>query len=301
MGEGEIRADRSGTLEMRRLARNCIANAHRILSAQTLSDGNVHDARKEIKKSRASIRLLRTALGGARFRRENARLRAAGRALNAVRDARVLVRTLDWLGERDRRLTGDAVYLALSGQLRDSQRRARRQLRKPAPGLISARRTLEQARYSADRWPVDPGSWDKLGPAFRRIYAAGRRAALRSRTKPDDHRLHQWRKQVKYLAHALHVFESLRPSKLAKHAKLAERLADALGDAHDLALLRESVLALARHEALRANSVLAAIDRHRVRLRRHSLALIARVYPDPPRVMARRLQHYWQRWREHAK
>src|ERR1700722_4431372 len=112
MGEEEIRADRSGTLEMRRMASNCIANAHRLLSAQTLSDRNVHDARKEIKKSRASVRLLRTALGSARFRRENARLHGVGHALNAARDARVRVRTLDWLAERHRALTGDAVYLA---------------------------------------------------------------------------------------------------------------------------------------------------------------------------------------------
>jgi CHAD domain-containing protein len=301
MGEEEIRADRSGTLEMRRMASNCIANAHRLLSAQTLSDRNVHDARKEIKKSRASVRLLRTALGSARFRRENARLRGVGHALNAARDARVRVRTLDWLAERHRALTGDAVYLALSGQLRDSQRRSRRQLRKPAAGLMVARRTLEQARYSADRWPVGHGGWDKLGPAFRRIYAAGRRAALRSLTQADDHLLHQWRKQVKYLAHALHVFQSLRPSKLGKYAKLAERLAETLGDAHDLALLREAALGLARQQALQAGSLLRAIDRHRGILRKHSLALIPRVYPEPPRVMEKRLQHYWHRWRERAK
>jgi CHAD domain-containing protein len=286
---------------MRRMARNCIANAHRILSAQTLSDSNVHDARKEIKKSRASVRLLRTALGSARFRRENARLRGAGRALNAARDARVLVKTLDLLGERHPRLTEDPAYLALSGQLRNSQRQARRQLRKPAPGVIAARRTLEQAGYSADRWPVRLGGWDKLGPAFKRIYAAGRRAALRSRTKADDHLLHEWRKEVKYLAHALHVFQSLRPSKLTKHAKLAQRLADALGDGHDLTLLRASAVALARHEALQAKSLLGAIDRHRGMLRKHSLTLIARVYPHPPRVMEKRLQHYWHRWREHTR
>jgi CHAD domain-containing protein len=298
--EGMIRADRSGTLEMRRMARNCIANAHRMLSAQTLSDSNVHDARKEIKKSRAAVRLLRTALGSARFRRENARLRDAARTLNTARDARVLVKTLELVRERHPRLGADAAFLALSGHLRESQRQTRRQLRQPTPQLIAARRTLEQTGYSAQQWPVGHAGWSKLGPAFRRIYGAGRRAARLARVQPDDHVLHEWRKEVKYLVHALQVFEPLRPSKLSRHAKLARRLADDLGRAHDLALLRACVVTRARSQALQAKSLLGAIDRRRGILRRKSLALIERVYPDPPQVMQKRLQHYWHRWCEHA-
>lgn len=285
---------------MRRMARNCIANAHRMLSAQTLSDNNVHEARKEIKKSRAAVRLLRTALGSARFQRENARLRDAARALNGVRDARVLVNTLDSLRERRPRMGEDATFLALSGQLRESQRLARHQLRKPAPQLIAARRILEQTAYSAAQWPVGVGGWNKLGPSFRRIYGAGRRAARRARAKPDDHLLHEWRKEVKYLVQALHFFEPLRRSKLSRHAKLAQRLADELGDAHDLALLRACVVTQSRRQGVQAKSLLGTIDRRRGILRRKSLALIERVYPDPPHVVDQRLQHYWHRWCEHA-
>src|SRR5271155_3852048 len=97
MADQGIRVDRSGTVEMRRVARQGIVTAQRMLSADSLTDTTVHDARKEIRKSRAAVRLLRVALGGARFHRENARLRAAARALNEARDAKVLVATLDTL------------------------------------------------------------------------------------------------------------------------------------------------------------------------------------------------------------
>lgn len=285
---------------MRRVARQGIVRARRLLSAQSLTDHVVHDARKEIRRSRAAVRLLRVALGDARFRRENARLRDAGRALNEARDAKVLVTTLDSLRRCHPQLERDRVFLALSERLREHQRASRRHLNSATvPSIDVARRSLEQTQFSASRWPVGHGGWRTLGPAFRRVYAAGRVAARKSRSKPDDHAMHEWRKQVKYLRHALQVFVPLRPTRLKKHARLARRLADSLGDGHDLALLRDSALSGASPGAPKLRPLLTAIDQRRRVLRNESLELAARVYEESPREMDRRLQRYWHRWRHH--
>src|SRR5262249_43493939 len=60
-------------------------------------DEAVHEARKSLKKIRAVLRLVRPAVGEKCYRRENTCFRDAGRPLTEVRDARILLETLDKL------------------------------------------------------------------------------------------------------------------------------------------------------------------------------------------------------------
>src|ERR1700728_4201356 len=100
MSDQDPRSGRSATGMVRCAALRHAAKAERALAPSRPSDVAVHRARKEIKKSRAALRLLRAALPEATYRREDAALRGAARTLNAARDARVLVRTLESLCRR---------------------------------------------------------------------------------------------------------------------------------------------------------------------------------------------------------
>src|SRR5438045_3832500 len=62
----------------------------------------IHEARKAIKRSRATLRLLRNTLSDHAYRLENSTLRDAAKPLSAVRDARVLLESLDDLMARAR-------------------------------------------------------------------------------------------------------------------------------------------------------------------------------------------------------
>ena len=59
----------------------------------------VHEARKDLKKMRALLRLVRADLGKRTYRSENQRYRDAGRRLSAARDAEVKLETLSALQE----------------------------------------------------------------------------------------------------------------------------------------------------------------------------------------------------------
>ena len=59
----ELHRSRTGTQEVRRIACEQIAKALDSLGGQSVTDGQVHAARKELKRARASLRLLRDALG----------------------------------------------------------------------------------------------------------------------------------------------------------------------------------------------------------------------------------------------
>src|SRR5260370_31890223 len=108
----ELRENESGTRGVCRLIRKQIRKALEALGGRRpLPDDAVHDARKQLKKVRANLRLLREELGLRAYQRENAWAREAARPLTGVRDAKVLLETLAELaehfpGELDRRLLG---------------------------------------------------------------------------------------------------------------------------------------------------------------------------------------------------
>ena len=111
-----LRRSESGTQGLRRIVRRQIANALEVLDDKQLADEAIHSARKELKKARATLRLLRKALGDAVYKRENAAIRDAARPLSDVRDSRVLLDTLDGIVHR---YNAPACALRLADHLGD--------------------------------------------------------------------------------------------------------------------------------------------------------------------------------------
>src|SRR5881394_266466 len=62
---------------------------------RALGDKAVHDVRKRFKEIRGTLRLVRDELGEKAFRKENRNYRDAARPLSDIRDAKVMVDTLD--------------------------------------------------------------------------------------------------------------------------------------------------------------------------------------------------------------
>src|SRR2546430_1303607 len=80
-----------------RVARGRIRHALGQLDDGHDPDKAVHEARKDMKKLRALVRLMRPELGGKAYRRENARFREVARSLSGVRDAKAMLEALDAL------------------------------------------------------------------------------------------------------------------------------------------------------------------------------------------------------------
>jgi hypothetical protein len=289
MSDPNTRSDRSATATVRRAALQHVANAERALASLRPSSLQVHRARKEIKKSRAALRLLRAALPKTTYRREDAALRGAARTLNAVRDARVLVRTLESLCRRSLALGSQPAVLALSRRLRRTQARAQRQLTDGHLALTPARAVLQQVQQRGRRWRIGRHGWSTLGPALQRIYRAGRRAGRAARRHPDTLALHEWRKQVQYLWHALQMLRPLQSRARSRSGARARRLADCLGHEHDLALLQSTVAADRQSTDPVIDRLQPAIERRRRALRSKAMAVGKRLYAAKPRAMALRL------------
>jgi hypothetical protein len=289
MSDPNTRPDRSASGVVRRAAMQHAANAERALASLRPTDIQVHRARKEIKRSRAALRLLRAALPEATYRREDAALRAAARTLNAARDARVLVRTLDALCRRSLSLAKDPAVAGLARRLRRAQSKAQRQLGDRRLVLAGARAGLQQLQLRGRRWRVGRHGWSRLGPGLQRIYRAGRRAGRAARRDPDTLLLHQWRKKVQYLWHALQMLRPLLSRARSKSGARARRLADCLGHEHDLALLQSTLTAYGQSTGVVTHRLQTAIERRRRVLRAKAMALGRRLYALKPVAMTARL------------
>lgn len=254
----------------------------------------VHAVRKDMKKARSALRLLRKPLPRAERRRANRRLRDAGRALSASRDADVKLETLTDLAERFEGLPSAALEAWRRILQRDAEAAANTLAEEAA--VAEAGDLIEAARADAERWQLAEEGWPALEAALARIYRRGREAMARAERGADERALHEWRKRAKDLRYGLRIVGGAWPPVLDATAKEAHELTDLLGDHHDLAVLREDLNGRALGE-LETASLRAAIREREAELAVAALDLGSRLYAEPPRAFRRRLGGYWKAWR----
>ena len=292
-----VKRGEAGTAGARRIVRRETKKALQELPPHRPLRGEaVHDARKRLKKARAALRLMRDALAKDEYRRENERLRDAARPLSAMRDADVLLTTLDGLMRKSDPVERRVLHI-MRGRLMADRRAVQRRFR-AEHALATARELVETARRRARRWPSRRG-WSVLGPGLARVYRAGRASHAAARTEASNENLHECRKQTKYLWHQLQFLERVRPGRMRRLQNRAHALSDRLGDDHDLAVLRDKL------EAARAalpdgavRRIAPIIEARRKRLQREAFALAERLYDEPPARFAARLGAGWHTWRD---
>lgn len=200
---------------------------------RAVSDEAMHKMRKELKRARAALRMLRVPLGPAIYRREKGALRAAGHSLGSARDAKVL---LERCAEISRR-AGGAPPAGLPQRLRLERARARREVLQRTGTLAGSRAALEALTLRSTCWPLRDSAQGVVCHAIKRTYSRGRRALAASRSDRSVAKLHAWRKEAQYLWHQLALLEELGATAAPTSLRAAHRVSQWLGEDHDLALL----------------------------------------------------------------
>lgn len=254
----------------------------------------VHGARKDMKKLRTVLRLLRGELGRKRYKRADARFRDAGRALSAGRDSEVKLGTLDSLAEHERGLPAEAIeaWRRILERDREAAADSRAEERAIAEAISLIEAGLEEVRG----WKLGGDRWQPVGSGLARTYRRGRgamKAAQGSRSEADFHR---WRKRAKDLWYELRLFAPAWPPPLEAAAEEAHRLSEQLGDHHDLAVLREDLVERNLGEA-ETVALEAAIGRRQEELGAAAFPLGRRLYAERPKDFSRRLRRYREAWR----
>ena len=297
--EYRLKRGESAPEGVRRMAAEQLDKALEHLACQDgKRDKHIHEARKATKRLRALVRLVRRELGDEVYALENQCYRDAGQRLSELRDATVLVETLDrlieslgedvpksrfarvraWLVERR-----DQVY----GQAASSDRVA-----------LEVIADLTPARERLEDWNLQRQGWGGIRVGLQRIYARGRRDFAAAYALPSDEAFHDWRKQAKYLWYHTQILENIWPSVIQAQAEELDQLGELLGQDHDLAVLRTTVLA--EFPRAGATATLRALERRidevRARIQARARPLAERIYLERPRDFTRRLRGYWRVW-----
>jgi len=222
-------------------------------------DSTVHAVRKELKQARAILRLLRKCLGRDGYRRYNLALRDAARPLGAVRDAKAVMSAFasvrsaeDSGGERT---FGLCVSRALHRDWRESRNRLQ--------AADGAYRSVEEVRRRVGRVSARDLDRTSAGSGVAKVYKAGQRAYAEARRRPTDERLHELRKQAKYLfnqidslsrAADIRPFPRLSRGRFKAIRKQSDRLSGCLGEDHDLSVLQRRMGQISSAEGLSLDS-----------------------------------------------
>ena len=251
------------------------------LQKDSISDDAVHEVRRVLKRARAILRLLRKCIGPRRYRRGNVLIRDAARPLTALRDAKVLVRTFNQVA----RNSDDDEMNAFGSDLRRLLRHERRASRGGLSrrNALAAAADLQRVKRRIAKIPKPQLNRVAMLGGLGLVYKTGRKAFAQVREEPTDERLHEWRKQVKYMLNQIDVVRLLGVPQLKGRRNRLHRLADLLGEDHDLAVLNSKISQFTEHDApqSRADSAhdwTARINGRRSALQRQAYPLGNRLY-----------------------
>lgn len=275
---------------VRRIARGRVDDALERLDtarSENFAKG-VHEARKDLKKLRSLLRLVRKGIGEATYSEASTVYRDAGRSLSGARDAEVKQQTLKALEERFPGKLPQAAVGPLQGAL--EAERPRDPSAADFAALERAEQEIRRGRAGIAGWRVEGGT-ELIAKGLGRSYRRGRKGLSQVRKDPTDHNVHEWRKRVKDLWYGLRIVEESEPETVRALADLAHEVSDLIGDHHDLAVLAEDVASRpaglgGREER---DALIARIRERQDELVEEAIRLGRRLYAKKPKKFLRRI------------
>ena len=297
--EYRLKRGESAPEGVRRMAAEQLDKALEHLACQDgKRDKHIHEARKATKRLRALVRLVRRELEDEVYALENQCYRDAGQRLSELRDATVLVETLDRLVESLGEDVPKSRFARVRAWLVERRDLAYGQAASSDRVAQEVIADLTQARERLEDWNLQRQGWGGIRVGLQRIYARGRRDFAAAYALPSDEAFHDWRKQAKYLWYHTQILENIWPSVMQALTGELDQLGELLGQDHDLAVLRTTVRA--EFPRAGATATLRALESRigEVRARKQAEArlLAERIYLEQPRDFTRRLRGYWRVW-----
>ena len=252
---------------------------------------DIHQVRTTIKRLRALLRLIRSAVDPAFFSRENVRLRTAARLLSFARDTEVARGTLKTLPVSNQ-IDQDSVRSVLSGF----------EVKVERPNdldetMAEVRRRLAQTRRNFHRLKLRGTEREILERGLRAVYRQGRNRMRDAIELGEDSAFHRWRIRAKNLYYELEFLESVWPNGLHRLVSRLSKLQDEIGVDHDAAVLRAWLKKTPENfgGSETVQRVVACLDRQTQKLRKRVVPLGQQIWGEKPRRFARRVVRHWDK------
>lgn len=282
--------DKSSEKALRRIAGQLLETSRLILRDPSIPrETLVHELRKNVKKTRALLRLVRP--GFRDFEHQNAALREAARLIAPLRDADVLAQTFD------RAAAKAGLPFSKTAKLRDGLAGPAEEAIKPEERLEAHRQAIAAIETGIEHWNIRHKGFDALSSGLERSWDACRRTMRKARDKTDADALHLFRKRVKDHWYHARLLSPIWPEMMAAHVSACDKLGEALGDARDLAILVETLGGTAFSGNNTAAAIAATAREEEAKLLAKSWRAGARLFAEPAPSVSRRWRGWWEVWR----
>lgn len=284
--------------QLRTIARDQIDEALKALSVSGMTRPDaVHEVRKNCKKLRGLIRLVRPSFPA--FSGEERTFRKAAHLFADLRDAKVMHDTGNLLTQASKRQDERAALLAVRRALAshetelsvhaDWKRRSKR-----------VQQLLKRARKRSREWTLKDQGWEALKGGLALTYGRAREAMIKARKEPSGPNIHEWRKQAKYHEYHTGLLRQLNPRLLRPRAALLHELSEELGKHHDIHVFMTALES--KHPAIADVQSIAAVrvvaDRLGASIASTASRLGKELFADEPATMLRHWADWWSAWDE---
>lgn len=261
---------------------------------QDISRAN-HQMRKNMKKVRGALRLVRKSIGKEDYKSRNVAARDIARKGAELRESYAALQTLDKLKERFGSELDPDSYQIARRMLEADYRRVKREL--PVEDFLPAIiENLEDGKTEVADLTIEDKGFDAFEKGLKKVYKRGRKAKKKALRDPTPENYHEWRKRVKYFWYHIRILRNIWPGELKSFAKEIHNLSDYLGDDHDLYDLKNRIY------VVMDDSIYEKERKHLSRLilelsnekRQKARFLGEKIYAEKPKLFVSRIKKYWK-------
>lgn len=257
----------------------------------------VHEARKSLKRMRALLVLLRPLDRDKDIRNAEKQVRSVARGLSTMRDSYVVCEAAALL-EKNAHIGNRQLLRDVRSWLQARRDKAQHKLdpshvQSAIAELKSLENTLADIKFKN-------ASIDALLSSAQNTYRKGRAAMAVALAHENEEEMHEWRKLVQAHWRHMRLLGDAWAEESKARVELARELSEVLGVHHDLAILRQTILAnkLVFVDASDIEMLCDAIDVQQRQRALRATTLAERLYAEKPKPFLKRWSVYWQASRQ---
>ena len=260
---------------------------------------DVHETRKNFKKTRTVLRLIRSDIGAESFRIENTFYRDSGRVLSDLRDSTVLIETFDKLLKNSELEMSNFDFSIFRNFLVEKHKNISANKHNKSEVINSLSTELLLARSRVFDWPISGDKFKIIKKNLQLIYEEGQVYMYAVFNEAIKENVHEWRKRVKNLWYSMRILSNLWPEIMSPLVTLIGKLSDNLGDTNDMFLLKERIITNQSKfkDDQHTRELINFIDRRIIDLLRDARSIGRKIYSEDSKYFVGRMQNYFEIWR----
>lgn len=255
-----------------------------------------HQMRKNMKKVRGAVRLVRDAVGEDDYKEYNVAARDTARMGENLRESHVMLETLEKLKKRFNWKINHGFYQKVYRKIESDYLKTKKELLEKEDLIHKLNDRLKDLKADFEDISYRENDFEAFEGGLKRVYKRGRKALKIAKKKPTFENHHEWRKRVKYLWYQIRILKDIWSKELNGYAKELHNLSDLLGDDHDLYDLQKKLNAeydTVEHKAELEN-LNALIKEFSNEKRKDAYVLGEKIYAEKPKAFVKRMEKYWK-------